>query len=261
MEVTHGVKTKISVVQQFAKDKGGKLLSTKYVNALQKLRWQCACGHIFETTFSHVKNRGQWCPKCGQKKGLENTRKTFRENPEIRKKISCGHQKIPVSQFSGFVSKNNRRKRKLKRHHKRWKTDIQYKLKISLRNRLKHAIKNNHKRGSAVKDLGCSIEELKKHLESQFQPGMSWDNWTTDGWHIDHIVPLTAFDLSNPKELKKACHYTNLQPLWAKDNLVKSNKFTPDTSGSTDNKGENNEQMDVKADEGLGSTSSRDEGA
>lgn len=85
------------------------------------------------------------------------------------------------------------------------------------------AIKVNAKSGSAVRDLGCSVDFLKTYLESLFQSGMSWDNWTLNGWHIDHISPLSSFNLSNRDELLKACHYTNLQPLWAKDNLAKSN--------------------------------------
>ena len=54
---------------------------------------------------------------------------------------------------------------------------------------------------------------------------MTWDNWTTDGWHIDHIKPLSSFDLTDRKQLLEVCHYTNLQPLWAKDNLIKSDKL------------------------------------
>jgi hypothetical protein len=53
---------------------------------------------------------------------------------------------------------------------------------------------------------------------------MSWDNWTTDGWHIDHIKPLASFDLTDRQQLLLACHYTNLQPLWAIDNLSKGDR-------------------------------------
>ena len=119
--------------------------------------------------------------------------------------------------------KNN--KDKINNYSKnRRKTDIQYKLSLNLRVRLNAAINNNYKAGSAVKDLGCSIEELKQYLESKFLPGMTWDNWTIDGWHIDHIKPLTSFDLIDREQLLEACHYTNLQPLWAKDNLSKGAK-------------------------------------
>ena len=105
------------------------------------------------------------------------------------------------------------------------KTDIQFKLQSNLRSRLHSALKDNRKVGSAVKDLGCTIEQLKSYLESKFLPGMTWDNWTTDGWHIDHIKPLSSFDLTDRKQLLEVCHYTNLQPLWAKDNLIKSDKL------------------------------------
>ena len=104
----------------------------------------------------------------------------------------------------------------------RYKTDTNFRLACNLRRRLKHAIEGNYKVGSAVRDLGCSIENLKCHLENQFQPGMSWEN--QGQWHIDHIVPLSKFDLTNKEQLLKACHYTNLQPLWAKDNIAKGNR-------------------------------------
>jgi hypothetical protein len=90
-----------------------------------------------------------------------------------------------------------------------------------LRGRLNGALKNQWKRGSAVRLLGCSIPELMAHLESLFKPGMTWDNRGKYGWHIDHIVPLAVLDLTDPCELARGCHYTNLQPLWAAENLTK----------------------------------------
>ena len=110
------------------------------------------------------------------------------------------------------------------RQNNRTKIDIQYKLSRRLRNRLYCALQGNFKNGSAVKDLGCSIDELKTHLESKFQSGMTWDNWSFEGWHIDHIKPLASFDLTDRKQLLLACHYTNLQPLWAIDNLSKGDR-------------------------------------
>ena len=107
---------------------------------------------------------------------------------------------------------------------KKYLSDTSNRLADNLRSRLRKAIKNNQKTGSAVDDLGCSIEELKIYLESQFQDNMSWDNYGLKGWHIDHIIPLASFDLTIEEEFKKACHYTNLQPLWAKDNLIKGAK-------------------------------------
>jgi len=115
---------------------------------------------------------------------------------------------------------------KIKAHHNnRIKIDIQYKLSRRLRSRLRRALQGNFKNGSAVTDLGCSINELKMYLESKFQSGMTWDNWSFEGWHIDHIVPLASFDLTDRKQLLLACHYTNLQPLWAFDNLSKGDSI------------------------------------
>lgn len=121
--------------------------------------------------------------------------------------------------------RRNNKERANSRHLERKKTDINYRLAGLLRGRLKRAISGNYKSGSAVSDLGCSIEFLKKYLESKFTEGMSWDNCGRNGWHIDHIVPLSSFDLSDREQFLKACHYTNLQPLWDIDNLKKGDKI------------------------------------
>lgn len=71
-------------------------------------------------------------------------------------------------------------------------------------------------KSSWIDNVGCTKDEFKAHIESQFVEGMTWDNWTVDGWHIDHIIPLAKGGTN---------HYTNLQPLWAKDNLSKSDKL------------------------------------
>lgn len=80
-----------------------------------------------------------------------------------------------------------------------------------------------------MKLVGCSLEQLKKHLQSKFTKGMTWENYGTGWhgkgmkeWHIDHIRPCASFDLSKASEQKKCFNYSNLQPLWAKDNLSKN---------------------------------------
>lgn len=109
-----------------------------------------------------------------------------------------------------------------KYYKKRIKTDIQFKLTKSLRNRLKEAVKDGAKSGSAVSDLGCSIDEFKLYIEKLFTEGMSWDNWGK--WHLDHIIPLSSVDLTVRENVLKVCHYTNIQPLWAEDNIRKGCK-------------------------------------
>lgn len=111
------------------------------------------------------------------------------------------------------------------RYNNKKKTDINFRLTVQLRDRIKKAIKNNAKGGSAVRDLGCTIPEFKKYIEAKFQSGMTWENWSLHGWHLDHIIPLDSFDLTDREQFLKACHYTNMQPLWAFDNLSKGNKI------------------------------------
>lgn len=101
------------------------------------------------------------------------------------------------------------------------KADPVSKLAKVLRGRLTDAIKGNYKKGSAVHDLGCTIPELKMYLEGQFTDGMTWENWSFRGWHIDHKIPLAFFDLTDREQLLKAVHYSNLQPLWMKENFKK----------------------------------------
>gem|GEM_PF-5041291 len=99
-----------------------------------------------------------------------------------------------------------------------------------LRTRLSKAVRGEVRSGSAVRDLGCSVEQLREYLEAQFYPHpltgeeMTWANHTSKGWHIDHVVPLAAFDLTDPEQLKAACHFTNLQPMWWFENQEKKSR-------------------------------------
>ncbi len=115
-------------------------------------------------------------------------------------------------------------KYKQKWSKKKKEEDINYRISCILRTRLSKAIKGNFKSGSAVYDLGCSIEFFKQYLESKFQSGMTWAMWAQDGWHLDHIRPLCSFDLTDYGQFKQAAHYTNLQPLWAEDHVEKTKK-------------------------------------
>jgi hypothetical protein len=117
------------------------------------------------------------------------------------------------------VREQLRNRKKLERQ------DSNKRLANTLRNRLSSALKGRTKMCGLAEYLGCSIDELKKHLESKFQPGMTWDNYGFRGWHIDHIIPLSKVDISTIQGIKEACNYNNLQPLWWRDNIVKGNKY------------------------------------
>jgi hypothetical protein len=105
------------------------------------------------------------------------------------------------------------------------KKNINFKIRCNISGKIRQALKRNSKSLLSMELLGCSIIKLKNHLENQFKPGMNWDNYGYYGWHIDHIKPCCSFDLSKPEEQKKCFHYTNLQPLWAKDNMKKGGKY------------------------------------
>lgn len=122
------------------------------------------------------------------------------------------------SKLPKYVAKRNLTKRITKR--RRYAEDPSYMLTHRLRSRLTAALKGLCKAAPTRELLGCSAEELKKHLESLFQPGMSWEN--RQEWHIDHIRPCASFNLLEPEQQRCCFHYSNLQPLWAKDNIAKS---------------------------------------
>lgn len=111
------------------------------------------------------------------------------------------------------------RNKKRERYH----TDLNFKVKHNLRSRIWNVLTGKSKNKSTEILLGCTIDELRVHIESQFKDNMSWENYGK--WHIDHIRPCASFDLSDPEQQALCFHYTNLQPLWAKDNLSKRNKY------------------------------------
>lgn len=106
----------------------------------------------------------------------------------------------------------------------RYHSDLKFKLKSNLRCRVWAALqlKGATKSQKTLDLLGCSIEFLKKYLENQFKNGIGWNNYGE--WHVDHRIPCDRFDLTKPEEQRKCFHYTNLQPLWATDNLKKGAK-------------------------------------
>ena len=96
---------------------------------------------------------------------------------------------------------------------------MNFRIKQILYRRINHALKDNYKSKRTMELVGCSIDYLLNYIESQFEDGMSWSNY--GAWHIDHILPCCSFNLSKEEEQRKAFHYSNLQPLWAIDNLIK----------------------------------------
>ena len=159
-------------------------------------------------------------------------RKKYKNDAEWRRKL-LDRQKVydqKNRQNPEWVQKHNMRNKRWREKSKgyfndyiknRAKRDLDFKLRNNLRARIRAALKQQ----SASKDLGtadivgCTIAELRAHLEMQFKEGMSWDNHGQ--WHIDHIKPCAAFDLTDPKQQRECFHFTNMQPLWAHENQIK----------------------------------------
>jgi hypothetical protein len=166
-----------------------------------------------------------WCKKCNYEhtqawvkanpdKSRAFNNKWKKNNPDKTKETLNAWKKVNKDKINEINKKYNKNK---------YNKDLNFRIRCVLRGRLNNSLKNNYKSARTEKLLGCTIPELKAHLEKQFLPEMSFDNYGE--WHIDHIKPCALFDLSISEEQAKCFHYTNLQPLWAIDNLRKGSKL------------------------------------
>lgn len=113
--------------------------------------------------------------------------------------------------------------------NKKYETDPVHRVTTLARNRINKAIRRGCKTASTRELLGCDGDELRAHLEALWQPGMNWDNYGfgPGKWVVDHVRPISSFDLSTHEGQRAAFHYTNLQPLGWKENNRKGAKFSP----------------------------------
>ena len=157
-------------------------------------------------------------------KDKEKVKKYNQEYYNLNKEKEITRSKMYQSSavYKNKDKSKEKEKRKL-RQKERLLIDPLFRLKRTINRRLNKCLKSKkwNKKNKTILYIGCSLEELKLHLEKQFKPGMTWENHGE--WHIDHIIPLAS--AKTEEDLYKLNHYTNLQPLWAIDNLKKSNKI------------------------------------
>jgi hypothetical protein len=118
-------------------------------------------------------------------------------------------------------------RKKIREYHRQRMKNPNHRLRQVLSGRILQAVKNqsSDKAYKSMELLGCTIQELREHLESQFTEGMTWEKMGRGGWHIDHIIPCAFFDLSKPSHQKVCFNWQNLQPLWESDNCAKGDKI------------------------------------
>jgi hypothetical protein len=174
----------------------------KNKNSEDGLQHQCkSCNKIYR---ENNKNKS----RLDQKKWRDNNKE---RNEELKK---------------GWLKKNIEkvRKNRNKRFNERYNTDPLEKLKKTIRVAFLRGIKQGYKKTNKTENvLGCTWEEFKIHIEKQFKLGMTWENHAYEGWHIDHIIPISS--AKSEEEVYRLSHYTNFQPLWCDENLTKSNKI------------------------------------
>lgn len=170
-----------------------------------------------------------YCKICRSEYGKNSSRKKEyykewseknKDKNKIRRKNYYEDNKDAISEKHKKWYQDTKLERN-KYYQKRRTDNINVKIKENCSRRIRSAIKSA-KTDKTLDLIGCSIGFLKSYLEDKFQDGMSWDNYGE--WHIDHIKPCSSFDLSDVDQQKLCFNYLNLQPLWAIDNIKKSNK-------------------------------------
>lgn len=199
------------------------------------------CGEIkplteFHRSKAHSLGVAGKCKACvriyGTAYNLENAekkrareRERHRNNPEKGRSACRAYYRANKAETLA-KRKEYMAERGLARLKWRSKNDPNHRIKVLCRSRTRLALLGIGAKSARTQELlGAPIEVVRAHIESLFQPGMTWENAGKDGWHIDHIRPCASFDLTDPEQQKACFHYTNIQPLWAKDNLSKSDKW------------------------------------
>lgn len=164
--------------------------------------------------------RQRWCKTCarayrqrpGNKERQRAYQQAYFQRPEVNER-----QRAYMQAYQRSYQPTYQRRRRLK--------DPLFKLTQTLRARLYSALQGRSKSARTLDLIGCDIDFLRRWLEAKFLPGMTWENYGE--WHVDHIMPCASFDLSDPVQQRTCFRWTNLQPLWAADNIRKSDNYAP----------------------------------
>lgn len=191
------------------------------IRAVRKARYQVNREKVLDARKAYCEANPEKVQACNKANYLANRdkrllyAKVYRENK----------QESTAAATKAWIQANPERQRAnlRARHQIRYKQDPNYAMRKILRSRLKNILKSKGKTEMALRLLGCDLDWLVAWLEIQFQPGMCWDNRGLV-WHVDHVRPCASFDLTDRHQQKLCFHWTNLQPLFAADNLKKRDR-------------------------------------
>lgn len=192
--------------------------------------------HKFCPNCKTFKNKTEFNKHRNRHDGLQsNCRKCLAEEQKKWAKTPQGNRKLKEYRkkhrdellLYGKKYREKNRKKLTKQEQIRVKTDVNFKIRKLMRSivirSIKRVSKSNCKYSSTITQIGCSDTFFKEYIEKKFKPGMTWQNHGQ--WHMDHIIPCSSFDLTDPEQQKKCNHYSNLQPLWKHENLAKRDKI------------------------------------
>lgn len=177
----------------------------------------------YETLPEYKKKRSEYMKKYNARPDVKKRMREYSRRPEVvaRRLEKAATPEARKKQSAKSTSPEGRKY--FREYQKSRRADENFRILHCLRSRLLSAFEltGAKKCASTLELVGCDIGHLKKYLESQFTEGMTWENHSKDGWHIDHVIPCSKFDLSCHEHQRVCFHFTNLQPLWAKDNCRK----------------------------------------
>jgi hypothetical protein len=180
------------------------------IRAAKLINAQRAAMPIDELRSKRAKEKRDWRKRDPERAKITDAHNRTKLDPQKRTKIMRDWRTRNAEAIRIYKNTYNK---------DRYAADPNYRLAVLIRNRLNEALFGHRKNGSAVRDLGCTLDEFRVYIEARFAPGMSWANHGE--WHLDHVRELALFDLTEREQLLQACHYTNYQPLWEADNLAK----------------------------------------
>lgn len=202
---------------------------------------ECKNAYLLTRRESAQKSQQQWREAnpdyqrlyAQTEKSKEYRRQYYREHvqeyKDRKKQWRSDHPEREAATRREYIQQN---RDAVNEYHRNWKaarskTDPQYKLKLNISRRIRyelHTLNKGRKISRTVEYIGCSIEDLKTHIEEQFAPQMTWENYGSV-WHIDHRIPCAAWDLTNETESRYCWNYRNLQPMFAIENMQKKDRY------------------------------------